>query len=55
MRTVPSPSRTANTPQPPTVADTKSPAPAIWPSAQSGSHSVAKIVRFSCWKASLPL
>ena len=41
-----------STPQPPTVADRKSPGLAIWPSAQSGSHSVAKSVRFSAWKAS---
>ena len=35
----PSLSRTPKTPQPPTVAETKSPGLAIWPSAQSGSHS----------------
>ena len=32
--------------------DRKSPALAICPSAQSGSHSVEKSVRFSAWKAS---
>jgi hypothetical protein len=51
-RTAPSLSRTATTPQPPTVAETKSPGRDSWPPAHSGRLSVEKTVRFSAWKAS---